>query len=513
MLSAYRHISLLILLAALTTVPGCYEEIIIEHENDFDGHFILKLNDIDGYTDLPGKRIFFTIPEDIIEDFSPHVQYSAYNSMIFKGGGLINDTVNDLGRIETGLPYPLVCLQNEKKDTFNIVFTTLPLIHFFTEDEIRDEPKSPGTLYMQYRMPGSGDVGSISFISFAGIEIRGASSMKYGKVSYGLELWKNKQEDDYTTSLLDMRPNEDWVLDAMYIDDLRMRNKLSFDVWKQIATVPANDTSRQFFPGINIRYVELLINNRYLGVYGLGEKVNEQLLGFSDDQLLEGGRIYKAIRWADGSTKFETYHHPPGKSFTWDGWEQIYPKHDTAWVPLDRLRQFVVYSSDSIFKEKVFQYFDADNLVHSLLFLNLIKGNDNAGKNNFLARYRSNSQFFMIPWDIESSWGLAWDRSTVSPVGFLSNNLYDRLMATNAGNFRDQISTRWFHYREGAFSEEQLSEIILSNYNRLATSKAYEREAATWTEFSIDPEEEYEEISSWLTERLDYLDQYYRALE
>ena len=59
--------------------------------------------------------------------------------------------------------------------------------------------------------------------------------MTYAKVSFGLELWKNRSEEDYKTSLLDMRPGEDWILDAMYIDDLRMRNKLSFDVWKIIS--------------------------------------------------------------------------------------------------------------------------------------------------------------------------------------------------------------------------------------------------------------------------------------
>ena len=75
------------------------------------------------------------------------------------------------------------------------------------------------------------------------------------KKSFGLELWQNAFRDDYSSSLLGMRPGEDWILDAMYIDGLRMRNKVSFELWEKISSTPEEDAKPEVFPGIESRFV------------------------------------------------------------------------------------------------------------------------------------------------------------------------------------------------------------------------------------------------------------------
>ena len=113
-------------------------------------------------------------------------------------------------------------------------------------------------------VPGSR---TVAYSSYAGIEIRGRTSAQLDKKSYGLELWANMYERDHSAPLLGMRYGEDWILDAMYIDKLRMRNKLSFELWEKMWSKKSETPWQTINPGIQGKFVELFINQRYMGLY------------------------------------------------------------------------------------------------------------------------------------------------------------------------------------------------------------------------------------------------------
>jgi len=303
-----------------------------------------------------------------------------------------------------------------------------------------------------------------------------------------------------------MRHGENWILDAMYIDDLRMRNRISFEVWERISSTPEEDQMYGLFPGIKCRFVELFINNRYAGLYCLNEKLDERLLQFTSDQYELGGVIYKAIDWSDGSTGFESYDSVPPDHYLWDGWEIIYPDHKYEWEPLAALRSFVVQSNDEVFKDEIGNLIDLDNAVDYYLFINLLLAYDNTGKNTFLTRYSEHSRFFIIPWDIEASWGRMWDGTDSNTWGILDNNLFKRLIYTDAEDFNQRLYSTWNEYRETAFHEDSLMLPIHKYYTLLKNSGAIERENSRWEGVSIDLDQEYSYIDEWLEARLEYLD-------
>jgi hypothetical protein len=253
--------------------------------------------------------------------------------------------------------------------------------------------------------------------------------------------------------------------------------------------------------------VELFINNRYEGIYCLGERFNERILHYKPNQYENGGALYEAIEKADGSTRFEVYQSEPGISIFWDGWEMIYPKHEYYWDPLAELRKTIVLKSDEEFAGSIGSLIDLENVADHYIFINLLLAYDNIGKNNFYARYSSDSRFFIIPWDLDYTWGRKWERLDSGPRGMAGNNLHRRLMENEDMNFHLLVAERWNAYRSSFFHRDSLISTVNRYYQELHKSGAIERENRRWEDVDIDHEYEYAYICDWIEQRLLILDQ------
>ncbi len=504
----HRAIPGLLGLFLILLLKGCYEEVSITEDSPEDGLLrVLSFDQVEGMVDTVENIIFFTVPSHKLNTFTPKVDFYGYSSVRMDQSELINGELNELGEVEANRYYSIYANNGTRTDTFSLLFTTLPVIHITSYQEIPDEPKVPSRMVMQYCDPNSVTTAVQSFKSFAGIEIRGGSAMRYDKKSYGLELWDNVSGKDISASLLGMSYQEDWILDAMYIDNLRMRNKISFELWKKMSHAPSEDQRDYLVPGIECRMVELILNNRYQGIYNLNEKLDANLLQYKSDQYVNGGVLYKGIEWADGSTLFESYNSEPPDDYLWDGWEQVYPDHYYAWNALAELRKLIVNAEDDEFESKIVSMIDLDNAVAYYLFINVIRAFDNAGKNMFLARYTDQSRFFFIPWDIDGSWGIWWNGEKAGSEGMIENQLFLRLKETDAGNFNQLLESTWDQYRSTIFSKDSLFNPIIKYHTAMTSSGAIERENSRWEDISIDPQSEYVFISEWIEARLHFLDE------
>jgi len=499
-----------VFLGMILIPQGCYQEqLIIDADINQYGKNILKINQSFGFVDFTDKIILYTIGADSIISFSPNISFSEYTSMSIDGKELIHNQVNELGDVGINHPYQIITRREGEVDTFQLIFTRIPLLHIVTDEEIRNDPKVLSRISVQYNSKDDDSRSTRTINSIAGVEIRGQSSTRYDKKSFGLELWKNEFEDDYSASLLGMHYGEDWILDAMYIDDLRMRNKISFELWEKLSSVPLEDQKPEVVPGIHCEYVEVFLNNRYHGLYTLNEKLDENILHYSPSQDDLGGVLYKAEGWGNGSTRFDSCNSSPPDDYFWDDWIQLYPKTSIAWGPLDDLRQLIVHSNDEVFRNEIEYMFDLDNAIDYYFFINLIMGLDNTGKNTYLARYTDQSTFFYMPWDIEATWGLFWTREKIGYSAIVTNNLFRRLIETNAGGYNMRLKEKWFELRNGIFSEEELLQAADEYYELLNKSGVIDRENFRWGEFIIDLESEHDFIIEWIGNRLEYLDDYF----
>ena len=144
--------------------------------------------------------------------------------------------------------------------------TLLPLIIIDTEGQkIPDDPRITATMnlvnngpgiYNHTSDPGNGYSGQIS------IEVRGESSAWFSpKKSYSLETQTDSGTNN-NISLLGLPQENDWVLYAPYLDKSLLRNVLSYRLFEEMG----NYSPRT-------RFVEVVVNNDYKGLYILTEKI------------------------------------------------------------------------------------------------------------------------------------------------------------------------------------------------------------------------------------------------
>jgi hypothetical protein len=143
--------------------------------------------------------------------------------------------------------------------------SNLSLVAIRTAKAIPNEPKVGARVRVIDRAGGranrTSDPGNV-YAGRAGIETRGHSSQRFPKKQYGLEL-RDRSGDGRDVGLLGMPPDDDWVLSANYSDKTLMRNALAYRTARNLFASYAPQT----------RYVELVLNGRYRGVYVLTQKI------------------------------------------------------------------------------------------------------------------------------------------------------------------------------------------------------------------------------------------------
>ena len=113
-----------------------------------------------------------------------------------------------------------------------LVFTDMPMLSV-EETGAGDGDYTPGKATLFSGMFSDGAV-----VHTEGrIKVRGALSTHFPKVGYRLKLettdeFGNRKKNPL--SFLDMRINDSWNLTALYADDLKIRDKVSIDLWQQL---------------------------------------------------------------------------------------------------------------------------------------------------------------------------------------------------------------------------------------------------------------------------------------
>jgi hypothetical protein len=179
--------------------------------------------------------------------------------------------------------------------------SNLPLIVINTNGQtIVDEPKITADMGIIYNGAGVRNNATDPFNHYngkIGIEIRGQSSQQFPMKSYSIELWDNAG-NGINRSLFGLPSESDWVLYAPYNEKTLMHNFLAYTMSREMGHWAAN-----------CRYVEVIINGDYKGIYVFMEKikrnsgrVNITKLNATDvtGDAVTGGYIFSIDKEADG---------------------------------------------------------------------------------------------------------------------------------------------------------------------------------------------------------------------
>lgn len=336
---------------------------------------------------------------------------------------------------------------------------------------------------------------------------KGATSRTVPKKSYSID-FIGVNESNVNVSLLGMRQDNSWKLNSLYLDPDRIREKTALRIWE---CFDAADTYVSE-PGPRMEYIELLLDDEYLGLYGLVEPVDRKKL-----QLDQRDVLYKIIDWIIPSD--ENIQESVDK-----GWRIMYPvrirypkeimNYSLTWAPI---REYL----DLFYRYEVSDYselsaiVDINNVIDYSLFLMTVSASDNNYKNTYLAAYHTDQGYviYHIPWDLDYTFGNEYTyegfpvrhNSDVSVV--YMNETLTCLYQADQRRIGELVREKWSEYRDTFLDTENLSELIISNRNYLLETGAAEREIKRWPDAQITMD--IEQILQFQRERMEWLDGFF----
>lgn len=352
----------------------------------------------------------------------------------------------------------------------------------------------------------------------AEVRHRGATSLGYDKKNYAVKLL-DADGQSLDESLLGMRSDNSWILDAMASDVARMRNRVSTDMWLDFSTPPYYaDLEPSMSNGTHGQFVEAFIADRYWGLYCLTEKIDRKQLKlkkYKDDTVR--GILYKSVGY--DNLHLITDPDPDATSFTWQGWESAYPdvRKDEPfdWMPLFDFVQFLCQEAPSFdIKYHLPERADLPVWMDYNLFCDLLHADDNACKNQYVycrdITALPAEPLSICPWDLDATWGRDWKRVMLAPESNCNvANAVNYHLYMSQGDNGASIDARWAQLREGPFTADAIWPYFERYFDLFTTSGAGAREEQRWNGINgveLDFEAEREYIHSWIPRRISYLD-------
>ena len=415
----------------------------------------------------------------------------------------------------------------------NFTDSNLPIIVINTGGQtIEDDPKITCDMGIIWNGEGKRNYLTDLYNDYngkIGIEIRGSTSQQYPKKSYGLET-RDDLGNNLNVKLLGLPKENDWVLYGAYPDKSLMRNEITYSLFEQI-----QPWSPKYV------YCELVINNEYLGVYTLIEKIkidNDRVdiakLDIDDNagDSITGGYVIKIDK-------------PTGSSnIPWQSTQQsklrfLYhdPKYDELSAPQRAyIKNYVsdfedaIYSSD--FKDPISgyrSYIDVESFIYFMLMQELGRTVDGYRSSSFMYKDKASKGGKLTcgpMWDFNLSYGNAdycrgymttgWQYKFEDYCGsrfdVLPPKWWARLLEDPS--FTNELKCKWLELRSTILSKEAVNNWIDST--ALYLDEAQKRNFTKWPILgqyinwnyfigqNYDQEVSY--LKRWFEERSGFLD-------
>lgn len=456
------------------------------------------------------------------------------STLYFTEDGLLKDKV---GTMSSGTRIPFLQLTGNTWAQGYMIVSSLPVISLaFTDpsDEIELKEDHEGTFTMidPDRLNGTQDSGKWTreeagtrggyestgtLTDSCVFHQRGNSSTYFEKKSYKVSL-KDAQGEKKNENLLGMRNDDDWILNPVYADVTKVREKTAYQLWDKITSMEDTPVKSS-----RLEYVELVLNGEYQGLYGLMYPVDKKTLGLNDSDIL-----YKINTWDYPSeSEFRLF---ADRLYILDSsrismMEVKYPKsaeEPFSWEPMHHFQNYVYGSETMEDLEEDHLTLNMDSELDYSLFCMLIHGEDNTWKNTFLVAGKTDDgyELFRDIWDLNYSFGdcfyydlnllfTVYDDTTAESMEAKEDYPYEyqRLLQDDAAQTYRLTAKKWKKWRNNGISAEYVQALAQENMEELTSCGVLKREEARW------PEEgelgDMTKLNEWITRRFEFLDRYF----
>ena len=370
-----------------------------------------------------------------------------------------------------------------------VEYDSIPTISIQTAGSIPwDKKKECLTFFMD-----KGDTIEIG----ARIKCRGGMSSRYEKHSYSIEF------DEYL-KIGGAPADDDWILNASYIDKTFQRHKLSYDLYRQMDT---NNVASK------CEYIKVLLNGKYIGLYIAMQEINGSMIGL--DKTDPNAMLFKdpPIFYDDPLTVFSDSINP---------YQQKFPKIKLSPRTqfLDEFNAFLFSTTDEEFEEFIGDWIDLENVLNWHLILLLSNNDDGLFKNFYLYRLNAEKPMRIAIWDYDHSFGRDSDGTLnrmEEEIRWERILLLSRLMDSEALNYAGKLKMKWFELREDLFTKETIESMMDENTKVLQPNLKENFEKwpleSKWYKDGNNYDQEIKIMKDYLEMRLNYLDDFMEKLD
>ena len=356
--------------------------------------------------------------------------------------------------------------------------TTLPVVYMNTKgQQVLKENAIWGNIAL---LDGNGEEQSVfsvpNSIYRVTIKYRGASSYnKFDKKQYRIKFYKNKKDSAKEVSLAGMGANSEWVLNGPYLDKTLIRNKLVYDLARELNGW-APDT----------RFVELFVDGEYQGVYLAVEPVTngESRLRLAEFGLLSGETAYivNRDRIDTGSEEIDTWGKTNGYTYN-----ALYIRYPSKNKITEKQKEYIqkdisefeqaLYGKNFSDKRIGYQaYIDMDNWVDYFI-INEFAMNYDAGNLSTYLYKELDGKLQLAVWDFNNGFdNYQWFRTETDVLHTVENSWFERLWQDET--FRERVCERYVQLRKTTLSDEHIAEKIASYQEELG--EAVDRNFKVW---------------------------------
>ena len=522
----------------------------------------LRINDKQLVYDGKGNAYFATLPEGMRNggDYTAKVTYKLKTTnaegYTLKVNGQKPDADGyvtfDNVDCETLYPIELTNASENVDLSAKIRFTFLPIVELNCSS-VNSKAYTTGSL----RVTDPASLGYDSLM-IAAFKYRGASSSNYPKRSYAIKL-RDENGNSVDRKLLGYRSDNNWILDAMYIDLACMRNRVATDLWNAFECKPYYaDREKKVRTGTRGKFVEVILNGQWWGLYCMTEKMDRKQLKlkkFVPASLSTTGEnevhgvLYKSNQWTyevfmghesndDNDYKQVIYPHKKVSDYknilgqeTWCEYEFKYPDYEdeaVEWRPLHDAANMVA-TSFILNIDSVKSRFDYPMLRDYYLFIDLLLATDNHGKNLFWYAYDTQGpegdKLSLAPWDLDGTFGQDWDGVitntkdvTLDFDTYIKNYEHGQFaifdLIKSRSEWQQDLKDRYAELRiKGVISGDSIANRFANYASLFEASLADQREQNMWSKTYHSRHKDIQGgatyAESWIRRRVNWLDQKY----
>ena len=466
-----------------------------------------------------------SIPQSLFgDDFSAVVTYGDdIYDLVIEEHPLESGDSYYFSAIEGGKNYSISLVAGDSLITGNLTFTWLPIVEL---EGTFDNSYKYGTVTVSE--PDSAYAEPL----MAKLKWRGGATntLSKHKRNYRIKFVNEEDSTKQNHRFFGLRKDNSWILDAGQMDFLRVRNRVSTDLWLDMARRPwYSDTLPNVHNGSRGKMVEVILNGEYAGIYNMCEPIDRKQLKlkrYDEENETFNGALWTAYKWSRTVTMSNPAKRGTNSRF-WDGFEAKYPDLDetrkVTWDVLDNAVKFAGRADKDtlLYIDSIGEYFDMPVMQDYYIFIVTLQALDNESKNIYYGCHdmNDNSRLTMVPWDLDICLGQDYSPQVSRPDIIKPERQVDWISHVPMADmvqieeYWNQILERYRELRETKLNTDSLVNRYRAAIDELENSGAAAREENRWSRDQdlakkvLDLSQEMDYVEDWLRRRMAYLDE------